>query len=308
MNNTTKLSILFKQSPISSIYFNQIRTSFTNKYMHGPTKASNPDPPYKEWAIEFLKGGYKTYIIEESKRIYKKFTRSTLIVPKEENKTYIFEDFNSDESLKKWKAQADSAFGNGFSQATLTRSRFGHALFKGYLDTTCPDDGLTQMSGFAAMIGTRKPRDRLFSRWGEYWDWEKFNCFEIKFRGDGRKYTIVLNTASDDSDLTWYDNYFYPLYTRGGQHWQTLRIPFSKFIFSYKGLIQDGQTPLPKYNIKFVSIALNDRISGPFSLEIDYMGLRNQTFAFTDVQPYEKYYVPHLKYRPIGVDCDAPEN
>jgi len=225
----------------------------------------------------------------------------------ERNRTYPFEHFNSDEFLKTWKAQAESEFHFGFSSAELVRSPNGHALFRGVLDNRLPDDGLTENSGFVALIGPSAPKNKFFQVETSF-DWRDYNTFEMRFRGDGRKYQIVVNTAAYHNDFQYYDNYSYPLYTRGGPYWQTIRVPFQKFVFCYKNLAQDQQSPLPAFKVKFVAIALQDRNDGPFSLEIDYMGLRQDDYGTEEFSPYETYQFPHIRYRQTHLGCDPPES
>lgn len=62
------------------------------------------------------------------------------------------------------------------------------------------------------------------------------------------------------------------------------QIPFTKFIFTTAGYLQDRQPTFHCY--KTIGISIMDRINGPFCLEIDYIKLR-ETFY----QP--KYFVEH---------------
>lgn len=285
----------------------QVRTSFYNKHKHGPLKISNPKPDYIQWLKDFFGREGWEFLKSEPKRIFQqKITSKCLEKEVKSNETYPFEHFDGDDWLKRWKPVADSDSLNGFSISTLSRSKAGHCLFKGVLDTRLPDDGLTQQSGFAAMVGPAAPRTGPLNI-DTHWNWSQYNCVEIRFRGDGRKYDLVLNTSSYLDDLSYYDTMGHPLYTRGGPYWQTFRIPFSKFIFSNKGFIQDKQGYLPTHTIKFVSIALQDTVDGPFELEIDYIGLRNETSPFTELTKFEMYTFPHIKYIQVMPGCDPPE-
>lgn len=285
---------------INYINYNQTRTSFHEKYKHGPNEITNPKPDYWQWLKDFFTGDGIRYVKEEWKRIKKKPFRRIYRRPVNFFETRIFEHFDSDEAISKWRVWADSNALSGFSECALTRSPAGHAHFKGILNTRVPDDGITQQTGFVCLMGPRKPRDK-FIQLETKWNWEYFNTFEMRVRGDGRKYNLVLHTGTITEDIKFYDMHGIPFYTRGGPQWQTIRIPFSKFIFSFKGLIQDDQGSLPYADIKFVAITLNDNITGPFSLEIDYMGLLRDYLPFVEATAYEHYSVPHIKYRPLQV-------
>ena len=58
---------------------------------------------------------------------------------------------------------------------------------------------------------------------------------------DARTYSVNIHNKQF-WDLTWMDLWQYPLYTRGGPYWQEYVIPYSKFILSSKGCIQDKQS------------------------------------------------------------------
>lgn len=238
---------------------------------------------------------------DESKRIMKKPFKRTLIKPIVPYRTKIFEHFDSDDSIKGWKTWEDSKSENGFSTSTFTRSPNGHAVFKGILDNRVPADGVTTQSGFVCIIGPTAPRTKTVQI-ETFWDWTRYNLIELKFRGDGRKYNLVLNVGTYTNDIRYYDMFSYPLYTRGGPFWQVVRIPFSKFIFSVKGRVQDIQCPLPLDHIKFVAISLSDTVDGPFALEIDYIGLCFEPTPIEERTAYEHYAVPHIRWKPIEVD------
>lgn len=285
----------------------QKRTSFFNRFKHGPLRSLNPQYPFWDSLLYFFKGDALDYVKTEFKRIKEaqifRNRPNTMGRMYKLNETYMLYNFEGDE-IKKWKPVADSDSLNGFSKAYLSRSPEGHAVFSGLLDNRLPEDGVTQQSGFAGLIG---PIKRHYSSSWRYWDWSEFNSIEIKFRGDGRKYNIVLNTGSNTSDIHYYDMYTYPLFTHGGPYWQTMVIPFSKFIFNYKGLIQDNQYNMPSERIKFLAFNLADTRDGPFKLEIDYIGLRIQTQGFYQDSPYEGYAFPHIKFKRLQVECDPPD-
>lgn len=290
----------------SHSFFIQRRTTFTEKYRHGPMSISNPDPDRIRWirdifgpkGWQLLKSELKFLTDEETWKWRKRYLSNTL---------YKFEDFDNDEFLQKWKARADSDSLNGYSHCSIVRSPAGHALFKGFLDNRLPDDGITGKSGFVAMIGPGAPGRPLSLSFDTHWDWGQFNSIEIRFRGDGRRYRIVCSTGTYMDDTKYYDAYVYPLYTTGGPYWQTVRIPFSKFVFLYKGFIQDQQGGLDSRRVKFVALALEDYIDGPFAIEIDYIGLVRDTKSIFERSAYEHYSFPHIRYKQLSVGCDPPQ-
>lgn len=268
----------------------------------------NPQPDYVGWAKDFFTGGAIRFVKGEVDRVKTKgaFRTSIKRARVEFDRTYIFEDFDSEESFKEWRPLADSNTFNGFSYAEVKRSVAGHCLFTGVVDNRLPEDGVTQKSGFTCLIGPKRKRYKLV-QYDPTWDWSLYNTLEIKLRGDGRRYTFVINTAERSSDISWYDNYSFHIHTRGGPYWQTVRIPFQKFVFVAKGFVQDEQFGFPPFRVQFVAFALQDGIDGPFSLEIDHIGLRKEFQVFNEKKPYEGYAFSHMKYRELQVDCDPPD-
>lgn len=306
ITNTTPI-LRFARQTNSHIFTAQKRNAFYEKYKHGPQKISNPDPPYRKWLKELLTKEGRSQWGRELSEVLREPFKIEFLKRVHPNELHIIEDFDSDAAIKRWRPVADSDSLNGFSQSNIIRSPAGHALFTGILDTRLPDDGMTQLSGFAGIIGPPARRTSIFNVEPVH-NWRKFNCLEIKFRGDGRKYAVVINTGSYYNDLTYYDTYMFPMYTRGGPYWQTLRIPFHKFIFSHKGCIQDSQNYLPNYKVKFVAITIQDSVDGPFSLEIDHIGLIFETKPTLIPTAYETYTFSHLKFKPIQPECGPPES
>lgn len=300
--------LAFTARRLPLINLEQKRTSFYNKYKHGPHKLNNPDPePWYSIFGDFFKKDRRDEMKNDFITLIKWPFKIEFNKKVEVDKTKIFEDFDSDDSIKRWKPVADRDSLNGYSISKFSRSPAGHGLFHGVIDNTIPDDGMTANSGFAAIIGPPPPRGNWLFNTEAAWNWANYNCLEIKYRGDGRKYSVVLNTAEFWSDLSYYDNYAYPLHTRAGPNWQICRIPFSKFIFNYRSFVQDRQGYLPFFKIKFVSFVLHDKIDGPFALEIDHIGLRLEERTFKERSPYETYQFSNVKYRPIQVECEPPE-
>ena len=113
--------------------------------------------------------------------------------------------------------------------------------------------------------------------------------FVMRVRGDGRSYLINLS-CEGDFDIIWNDIYHYVLYTRGGPHWQFVRIPFSKFFLASKGRVQDRQCPIVLNRVTNIGFAVGAKggHDGNFNLEIDYIGVEYDP-NFKEEFAYEMY-------------------
>lgn len=201
-------------------------------------------------------------------------------------------DFTDPAVISRFIVSYDALWEEGYSNASFTRSSSGFGLFSGFLDTdTLPVDRTIEKAGWAA-INSPTAR-RSFYRSDSY-DWGGYTHLRIRVRGDGRKYNINIRTPGT-LDLTWFDMYSYTLYTHGGPYWQEVRIPFSKFYFQYKGALQDVQLPPPLFMVSCVSITLTERVTGPFALEIDYIGLE-QDHEHNEEHAYEAYAIKEAGY------------
>jgi NADH dehydrogenase [ubiquinone] 1 alpha subcomplex assembly factor 1 len=169
----------------------------------------------------------------------------------------------------------------------------GCALFSGVMSASLPKDGRIKKAGYASVRSMRFMKS--FKR-DAYMDWSTYNTIVMRVRSDGRPYMINIGTEGT-FDVTWNDIYHFVLYTRGGPHWQTTKIPFSKFFLASNGVVQDRQFPIPLNKITSFGFAVSGRggFEGPFSLEIDYIGLEydpsnGEEFAY-EMYKQEKYIV-----------------
>lgn len=74
------------------------------------------------------------------------------------------------------------------------------------------------------------------------------DALEIACRGDGRTY--ILNVRTDG--LGPEDVFQAFLYTRGGPHWQTARIPYNEFLLTTMGFVRAK----PGISLRRVSLGL----------------------------------------------------
>uniref|UniRef100_A0A1I7YH49 CIA30 domain-containing protein n=1 Tax=Steinernema glaseri TaxID=37863 RepID=A0A1I7YH49_9BILA len=157
------------------------------------------------------------------------------------------------ESMKIWHTGCDSDWNEGYSKCELVRSDRNTAIFKGYLNGALIRDGKVERAGWAAM----KSEDRMsFNRKKYLARWTSFSHLLIKCRGDGRSYKVMLYTPGA-IDITWGDSFAYPLHTHGGPYWQYEKIPFSRFLHTVAGRIQDGQYRINQQNLRY---GFTDRI------------------------------------------------
>lgn len=200
--------------------------------------------------------------------------------------------FDSDSAIKEWRIVCDQDWDEGFSNCSFTRSPAGYGLFSGYTDSeTLPKDRTVSRVGWCNISSPYIRRS--FFREGHY-EWEPYTHLVMRVRGDGRTYAIAIRTPGT-MDVSWFDLYSFGLYTHGGPYWQFVRIPFSRFFLSAKGSIQDYQEWIPMHEIKSLGITIIDKNTGPFKLEIDYIGVEfDGTHDRKTV--YESYYVPQAKF------------
>lgn len=173
-------------------------------------------------------------------------------------------DFKHPETINNFVLLTDMEIG-GNSFAKLCTSKHGRLLFTGHLATEIDKHEEADHSGFCGIRS--KPLVGLFNKL-ETTDMTYYDAVEIKYRGDGRCFFLNLQTDSR-MFLNQYDLFQSFLFTKGGPYWEVERIPFSKFIMTYKGYLQDEQQDFN--NVRTLGISLSDKKTGPFHLEVEYM-------------------------------------
>ncbi|XP_013414582.1 complex I intermediate-associated protein 30, mitochondrial isoform X2 [Lingula anatina] len=192
--------------------------------------------------------------------------------------------FKGEDSLNDWILSTDKQENLGFSEAELVLTKNNHGHFRGTLATTIQNRELQERAGYCSLINKR--RWESFGRRAPF-DWSDYTHLVIRCRGDGRVYGIGLG-RDEQFNLNFYDMHNFFLYTRGGPYWQTIKIPFSKFFFTNSGIINDVQRPLDLSRVAVCSIIIADGTAGPFSLELDYIGVYCDK-EHKEVHAYEMY-------------------
>ncbi|KFM62941.1 putative complex I intermediate-associated protein 30, mitochondrial, partial [Stegodyphus mimosarum] len=242
----------------------QVRNSFFEKDNRGAGYEVYPDATLRE----HIRDGRKIFVEECKlwlKEVKEKFEQDPKLYY--HGDTDVFFRFDSEECLKKWRVSSDKAYNEGYSECKLIVNDNGKGVFYGTIDTSPPKDGKNRYTGFCAIKSVRKKRSFLRD---DTYLWSSFTHLELRVRGDGRNYAINLGLGMY-FDVTWFDMFTYTFHTRGGPYWQVIRIPFSKFFLTSKGRIQDKQCCIPLNKVNSVGITAA-AVSGPFRLEIDYIG------------------------------------
>ncbi|XP_012285454.1 complex I intermediate-associated protein 30, mitochondrial [Orussus abietinus] len=248
-------------------------------YPHIPSKVSEKKSIIKNIIEGCQRFCYEMKVLSKEVR---EALRADPVLAYRHNEVDVEWRFDGDPSrLEDWIVTCDSEYAEGFSSCSLQLSPRGTGIFSGILDTRVPKDGKLSRAGYCNITTARR---QISFRRDTPLDWTQYSHLILRVRGDGRNYLINLATAGM-FDIFWNDVHHYVLHTQGGPYWQYVKIPFSKFYLASKGRIQDIQYNIPLDQVWSIGFSLADQISGPFKLEIDYIGveydaLHNEEFAY----------------------------
>lgn len=100
------------------------------------------------------------------------------------------------------------------------------------------------------------------------YNFEKFSGFEVKIKGDGKRYSISMKETS------YFTGYFYTKsFETKRDEWIVIQIPFNQFKLYYFGEEVNANKKVPLNNIKEMSLLIGDKQDGDFVAEIDYIKL-----------------------------------
>ncbi|XP_072532855.1 complex I intermediate-associated protein 30, mitochondrial [Salminus brasiliensis] len=285
----TGVCVLFRRQLLQPGHCSVVLSTRTvyQKYRR-PGQAPDKRRPWERFQFDYDKGKES---VKTQLQLLKDYFTARWIGPEGRPlREHLFEQtsvqwvFRGPKSLDEWLVTSDKEIG-GRSEAYLKLGKNNTTcLVYGTLCSVPPRDGQTRYSGYCTLRS--KQILGLFNK-KKHFDWSHFNSLHLRVRGDGRPWMISLapdTYFSHNAD----DLYCYFLYTRGGPYWQDVKIPFSKFFFSSRGRIQDGQYPLWLDKINTIGFSLADAADGPFQLEIDFIAVCNDR-SHTEEFAYEMY-------------------
>lgn len=202
------------------------------------------------------------YVQQNIKSMWKGFQGEHLKM----NDVQVLYDFVEPETINNFELITDKDVG-GKSVATMNTSVNGRLMFTGELSTELDHGSKIDHSGFCGIRS--KPVIGLFDKIQTV-DMTYYDAVDIKYRGDGRCYFLNMQTESMML-LNQYDLFQAFLFTKGGPYWEVERVPFTKFLMTYQGYLQDEQVDFS--NIRTLGVSISDKKTGPFGLEIEYIKL-----------------------------------
>ncbi len=162
----------------------------------------------------------------------------------------------------------------GFSKVSLehvpaTTTAPPHACFRGNISIELPTNRpQVQRTGYAAW----RSLDRGPTIFGKsLWDIDPYTYLALRFRSDGRKYFVNVQTDS----IVPTDLHQHRLYSQRSGEWETVLIKWNEFVRTNHGVVVEPQTEMLRQKVKTVGIGLIDRVPGNFELGISRVWATN---------------------------------
>jgi NADH dehydrogenase [ubiquinone] 1 alpha subcomplex assembly factor 1 len=162
-------------------------------------------------------------------------------------KTLLF-DFSTERSIDDWVPIHDAVMG-GVSTGRLEATGNETVAFAGLVS-------LENNGGFASVRSL--PREH---------DLSGYSGLELRIRGDGRRYKINLRTDPRAAGIL-----YRAVFETRDDEWQTLRLPFEKFVPTFRGRIVREAPSLDLSRVTSLGLMISDGQAGPFRLEIAGIG------------------------------------
>ena len=156
-------------------------------------------------------------------------------------------DFSVPDAVQGWRTINDTVMG-GMSDSRLEATPGETALFAGRVS-------LENNGGFASV---RSPQDEH--------DLSDFEGVVMRVRGDGKTYKLGLHADATLDGVIWQASFE----TQAGT-WDEIRVPFGRFVPTYRGRILEAEPPIDRSTIGSFSFLIADKQEGPFALEITWL-------------------------------------
>ena len=156
--------------------------------------------------------------------------------------TLVIFDFTKEADLKNWNVVNDTVMG-GVSNGKMGKDAVGNALFEGHVSLD-NNGGFTSVRYDAGKIKL-----------------QGYSKFLIMLKGDGKAYQFRAKTNSKD-----YYAYVYSFETTG--NWQTIEIPFSSMVPSFRGQLLN-MANFPGDYMEEIGILIGNKIAEDFKIAID---------------------------------------
>jgi monofunctional biosynthetic peptidoglycan transglycosylase len=156
-------------------------------------------------------------------------------------------DFRSPEAAVSWGPIDDRVMGGVSSSSFLYEDSFG-ALFTGEVS-------MEHGGGFASV---RSGHLNL--------DLSDYQGLAISFLGDGKSYKLSVTTEPR------FDSVIYrALFNTKPGIWEELKIPFGRFVPTFRGEIVDEAPELASSHIVALGLLISQRQKGPFRLKVSFI-------------------------------------
>ena len=165
------------------------------------------------------------------------------------NKKKLIVSFVEPINAFEWMVVNDNVMG-GVSRSRVSINPDGYMLFKGNVS-------LEYGGGFASVRSSY-----------ENWEIGNFDGFVIKVWGDGKSYQFRCRMGNNFDGVA-YRHYF----QTNNENWQEIRLPFNKFVPTYRGRILSDVKPLDPDAIRNLGLMISDKQSGNFNLKIAWIGV-----------------------------------
>ena len=165
------------------------------------------------------------------------------------SKHRVIVNFGDPINSGEWRVVNDNVMG-GVSRSKVNINPEGYMVFKGNVS-------LDYGGGFASVRSSY-----------ENWEIGKFDWFIIKGWGDRKTYQL-RSRMGNNFDGVAYRHYF----QTNNENWQQIRLPFSKFVPTFRGRILSNAVPLDPQEIRNLGLMISDKQSGNFNLKIAWIGV-----------------------------------